>query len=84
MSNNKGFDVVKDTLNSKKYISMQETMINLFKNIYKNNDTLQEKYKSDEDFINKIRSSKSAKDFKELLKDTKELQNLNKRGLDDE
>ena len=47
MSNNKSFDIIQNTLNSKGYKSMQETLINTMKAIYNNDDTLKKKYKSD-------------------------------------
>lgn len=45
MSNNKSFDIIQNTLNSKGYKSMQETLINTMKAIYNNDDTLKKKYK---------------------------------------
>lgn len=62
MSNNKSFDIIQNTLNSKGYKSMQETLINTMKAIYNNDDTLKKKYKSDDDFINAIRKT-DAKGF---------------------
>lgn len=85
MSNNKSFDIIQKTLNSKGYKSMQETLINTMKAIYNNDDTLKKKYKSDsdDDFINAIRKT-DAKGFKDIFKGTKALKNLDKRGLDNE
>lgn len=83
MSNNKSFDIIQNTLNSKGYKSMQETLINTMKAIYNNDDTLKKKYKSDDDFINAIRKI-DAKGFKDIFKGTKALKNLDKRGLDNE
>ncbi len=84
MSKNKSFDIIQNTFNSKGYKSMKDALIDIMKIIYNNDDTLKKKYKSDDDFINAIRKTKDAKDFKEIFKNTKALKNLNNRGLDNE
>lgn len=84
MSKNKSFDIIQNTFNSKGYKSMKDALLDTMKIIYNNDDTLKKKYKSDDDFINAIRKTKDAKDFKEIFKNTKALKNLNNRGLDNE